>query len=126
MLKVIRQTCETNPNYMTYKTGGTISKHGMRSLWRKTIKSPWIPTSKKEQDELFMGIEETGTQLMKKLLTIPQLVEIFIHPTELSVVKIDSSTWEEVEPQIIQAFKEVFKEEMVELFGTGIVLLKTY
>ena len=62
-------------------------------------------------DRKFTKMGNNGREFLRDLFSIPNVVEIYIEPFQFIITKSAAVGWENVEPQVLESFKERFLED---------------
>jgi len=75
-----------------------------------------------ENDDAHLeSVGGVGKLLLEEVFSLPGIVDVFIHPYSLNVIKGEAFNWEDIEPGIITALKRTFgpEAEQVEVVHAG-------
>lgn len=68
---------------------------------------------------------EKGATFVRKAFEIDGITRIFVSSYHASIEISPAFLWEEIEPELIRLFKEVYELEDVEFFSTGMRVAKS-
>lgn len=85
--------------------------HVNRVLSGSAIENFWRPL-RDSSERILKTVGEPGANIVRSLLRLPGVTEIFIKPYELSVYISDVHDWDSLEPSVIRVLcNEVFHED---------------
>jgi len=106
-LQILEELQRNDSNLMHLHTTVEISQYCINSFYR-----PLRDTS----EEYLEKVGEKGAELVRRVIAIPGVKELFIHPYELTLVRSSSLfEWEDIVPAAKKAIKVIFGREREEV-----------
>ena len=97
----IRKLTGAEANSRIFYTTTEISQTQIENFWRPLRDS---------SSEYLKKVGPVGTELLKKILALQGVEEVWIHPYEIFVIIGEAFDWEDIEPRIIEFLKKTFVE----------------
>lgn len=81
------------------------------------------PIERPSSDKYLKEVGERGTKLVKSLLHLPGVDDVWISPYRLSVTKGNAFDWDDIEPEVLAILKKGFGRKVgdVQVFGSHYV-----
>lgn len=96
-----------NDQLVGTETSGQRREYHLKKLISKTSIQDFHRPLRTSSERYLNEVAYPGNQIIKKLFDIPGVIEVWVHPYELSVKIAKMFSWEESSPKIEKAFEDV-------------------